>query len=93
MGKSIRHKWVNKFVTDGKGRTTTLAAITSFASLMVISSLGKDPSTDHVFNDVYGDIMQDILEEDTESEKANSDDTAEKVEFDLGRIYNARGTT
>ena len=72
--------------TDGKGRTTTLAAITSFASLMVISTLGKDPSTDHVFDDVYGDIIQEVLEEDTESEKANSDDTADKVQFDLGRL-------
>ena len=54
---------------------------------MVISSLGKDPSTEHVLNDVYGDLMQDILEDDSDSEKANDDDTAEKIEFDLGILY------
>ena len=72
---------------DGKGRRTTLAAITSFASLMFISTLGKDPSTGHVFDDVYGDLIQDVLEDDAGTDKGHSEDTMEKAdEFDIG-IY------
>lgn len=57
---------------------------------MFISTLGKDPSPGHVFDDVYGDLIQDILEEDTVTDKGTSDDTGEKVEFDLGRVLNMR---
>ena len=55
---------------------------------MFISTLGKDPSTGHVFDDVYGELIQDILDDETATDKGNSEDTImEKDEFDIGKVY------
>ena len=52
---------------------------------MFISTLGKDPSTGQVFDDVYGDLIQDILEDDAATDKTISEDTMEKDDFDIGK--------
>ena len=54
---------------------------------MFISTLGKDPSTGQVFDDVYGDLIQDILEDDAATDKTISEDTMEKDDFDIGKKY------
>lgn len=80
--------YVPLFNTDGKGRgTKSLSAITSFASLMFISTLGKDlGESNEREDDMYGQLIRDILEEDgedddedTENDKTMSESSDEKV--------------
>ena len=56
---------------------------------MFISTLGKDPSTGQVFDDVYGDLIQDILEDDAATDKTISEDTMEKDDFEIGKNIQA----
>ncbi|XP_045176682.2 uncharacterized protein LOC123537160 isoform X1 [Mercenaria mercenaria] len=78
----------------GKGRgTKSLTAITSFASLMFISTLGKDPSNKSNCDDMYGELIRDILgddeedEDDTELEKTLTDTSNEKDSYtDIQRV-------
>jgi hypothetical protein len=81
------------FHSDGKGRgTKSLTAITSFASLMFISTLGKDPSNKTNCDDMYGELIRDILgdedeeEDDTDMDKTTTDISNDKVAISIDSL-------
>ncbi|KAL4225410.1 Voltage-gated hydrogen channel 1 [Mactra antiquata] len=76
----------------GRGRgTKSLSAITSFASLMFISTLGQDLDTSGGCNseseDMYGELIRNILEQDDDADDGRDDTDNDKTTSDDKDIY------